>query len=275
MTSSDSTGDKTRLDGKIVVVTGGANGMGERTSHIVASRGATVIILDPDVENSNRVVRAIESEGGLAETYPADVTDEGAIQEVVEKIVSKHGKIDVLDNNAAVLSLTKGDGTLFDTGYQQFLDSLRLNLGGPFLMCKQVLPVMIENGGGSVINIASLSGVVGEFNLTAYGATKAAVIQLTRSIATQFAERGIRCNAVAPSYVTTPNNKNYSPQEVADAYQRNTPSKVLVEPDDIGEVVAFLASEASKAINGHLIPVDNGLMAASPVTADFREAMGL
>ncbi|MBL5974733.1 MAG: SDR family oxidoreductase [Candidatus Leucobacter sulfamidivorax] len=259
------------LEGRVALVTGGANGMGEQASRTLASRGASVVILDPDAENAQRVVDAISADQGHAEFLPTDVTDENAIREALDAVVRKHGRIDILDNNAAVLSLTRGDGTILDTPYSQFMDSLRANLGGPFLMSKHVVPIMLSNGGGSIINIASLSGMLGELNLTAYGVTKAGVLQLTRAIATQFGGRGIRCNAIAPSYVTTPNNKNYSPQEVADIYQRHTPTSTLVSPQDIAEVVAFLASDAARQINGHIIPVDGGLTAASSVTADFRE----
>ncbi|MBO1901433.1 SDR family oxidoreductase [Leucobacter weissii] len=274
MSEENSRGSQT-LEGRVAIVTGGGNGMGECTAATLAARGAQVVILDPDVENARRVVDHIVENGGRAEFHPTDVTDEEAIRDAIDRIVSRHGRIDVLDNNAAVLSLTRGDGTVLDTSHDLFMRSLGANLGGPFLMSKHVIPVMLRSGGGSIVNIASLSGILGELNLTAYGVTKAGVLQLTRAIATQFGGKGIRCNAVAPSYVTTSNNRNYSPQEVADAYLRNTPSGELVAPQDVAEAVAFLASDAARQINGHVIPVDGGLVAASPVTPDYRDAMGL
>ena len=261
------------LDGRIAIVTGGGNGMGERSSHTLAARGAKVVILEIDAGNAERVVNAIAAEGGEAEFISADATNEDEITEALQTVMAHHGRIDVLNNNAAALGLTGEDFAVDDTSFEVFMDTLRANVGGPFLMTQKVIPFMLENGGGSIVNIASVSGLIGEPNLTAYGVSKAGVIQLTRAIATQYGPRGIRCNAIAPSYVTTPNNEMYAPPELSKAYLHCTPTNRLSEPQDIAEVVAFLASDSSRQINGHLLPVDGGLIAATAVNAALRESL--
>ncbi|MGK0741909.1 SDR family NAD(P)-dependent oxidoreductase [Leucobacter sp. Z1108] len=273
MSSSTKGPNTLALDERIAIVTGGGNGIGERSAHTLASRGAQVIVLDPDVANAQRVVDDITKQGGRAELIGTDATNEDEVQAALEVIVQRHGRIDILNNNAAVLALTTGDLSVIDTPHDHFIEALRANLGGPYLMCHHVIPIMLRNGGGSIVNIASVSGMFGEPNLTAYGIAKAGVIQLTRAIAAQFGPQGIRCNAVAPSYVTTPNNEIYAPPELSEAYLRCTPTGRLSAPQDIAEVVAFLASESARQINGHTLPVDGGLVAATSVTEELRESL--
>lgn len=273
MSTSNLYPDSLRLDGRVAIVTGGGNGMGERNSHTLAARGAKVVILELDADNAQRVVDAIVAEGGEAEFLLADATKEDEITEALRTVTGRHGRIDVLNNNAAALGLTAEDFAVDDTSLDIFMGTLRANVGGPFLMSQKVIPIMLENGGGSIVNIASVSGMFGEPNLTAYGVSKAGVIQLTRAIATQYGSRGIRCNAIAPSYVTTRNNEMYAPPELSKAYLQCTPTGRLSEPQDIAEVVAFLASDSARQLNGHILPVDGGLVSATAVNTALRESL--
>jgi len=258
------------LTDRVAIVTGGGNGMGERTAHTLSARGATVVIADLDEANGARVASAIAAEGGHALFVRTDATDEGSVRDLVVATKREFGGIDILDNNAAALGLTRVDGAVLETSFDTFQATLRANVGGPFLMCQQVIPEMLARGGGSIINITSVSALAGELALTAYGVSKAAVAQLTRAIATQYGPQGIRCNSVAPSYVSTPNNAVLSTSEIEQAYLRHTLTARTVSPQEVAEVVAFLASDAARQINGHLIPVDGGMRAGAHTVADLR-----
>jgi NAD(P)-dependent dehydrogenase (short-subunit alcohol dehydrogenase family) len=262
------------LEGRVAIVTGGGNGMGERAAHTLAARGAAVIIIDRDPANGTRVADAIAADGGTVEYIHADVTVEDDIRQFVTAIEAKYGRIDVLDNNAAALELTATDGNVVDTSLETFTKTLAADVGGPFLVSKHVIPVMLKNGGGSIINMSSLSGLGGELTLTSYGVAKAGVMQLTRATATQYGHLGIRCNSIAPSYVSTANNNQYAPPQLEGIYERQTPSASVVDPQQVADVVAFLASDASRQINGHVIPVDGGFVAASSIVPDFRDQLG-
>ncbi|MFF2846099.1 SDR family NAD(P)-dependent oxidoreductase [Streptomyces sp. NPDC058001] len=257
--------------GRVAIVTGGANGMGERVAHTLAAGGATVVVADKDGERSKLVVAEIAEAGGDAVALPADVSEEEQVAALVDDVVRRYGRVDILDNNAAALELTAVDPDLLGVTTDVFLGTLRGNLLGPFLCTKYVLPVMLQQGAGAIVNMASVSGMAGETSLTAYGVSKAAVIQLTRATAVQYGKRGIRCNAVAPSIVLTRNTDAWAPQAVKDAYLRHNVTPYLGLPQDIAEVVAFLVSDKARYMTGHVIPVDGGLRAAHPIAADLRD----
>lgn len=260
------------LTGKVAVVTGGANGMGEAVVHTLAARGARVVIADKDAERSALVEGEVRAKGGEVQAIPTDVSDEEQVKALVAQTVDVYGRIDVLDNNAAALDLTATDSSVLELEASVFEGTLRTNLIGPFLCSKYVIPEMFKVGGGSIVNMASISGMAGEVELTAYGASKAGLIQLTRATAVQYSRQNVRCNAIAPAYVLTRNNAQFAPPELAETYARNVLTPELATPQDIAEVVAFLASDKSRLVTGHVIPVDGGIMAASPIVADRRAA---
>ncbi|MCU1477818.1 MAG: hypothetical protein JWQ64_2511 [Subtercola sp.] len=260
----------TEFAAKVAIVTGGANGMGERVAHTLAEAGATVVVADRDAERGALVVDEIGAAGGVAYFSHVDVSVESEVKHLIESVLSSHGRIDVIDNNAAALELTANDGPIAELEADVFTDSLRGDLFAPFLCCKYVIPAMVQGGGGSIINMASVSGFAGELTLSAYGIAKAGVMQLTRAVATQYGRQGIRCNAIAPSFVTTRNNDLYAPPELQGIYERVTPVDRVPSPQDIADAVAFLASERSQMINGQVIAVDGGLRAASPIVAGYR-----
>jgi NAD(P)-dependent dehydrogenase (short-subunit alcohol dehydrogenase family) len=261
------------LDGRVAIITGGANGMGEAVAHTLAARGATVIIADKDTERSPLVESEIRAAGGDAHSIPTDMTDEEQVRALVADVVARFGRIDVLDNNAAALELTADDPDIVGLDTDLLLGTLRGNLVGPFLGCKHVLPTMLAQGSGSIVNMASVSGMLGETSLSAYGMSKAGVIQLTRQVATQYGKQGVRCNAIAPALVLTRNTSQWMPAPFKDIYERNSLTPYVGQPQDIAEVVAFLASDASRYMTGHTIPVDGGIAAASPIVAE-RRALG-
>lgn len=261
------------MTGSVAIVTGGANGMGERVAITLAQRGATVVIVDKDAERSAKVESEIIAVGGSARAIIADAADESQVREVVDHVITDYGRIDFLDNNAAALELTADDPDVVSLEPATFTKTLQANLVGPFLCCKYIIPHMIEAGGGSIVNMASVSGILGETSLTAYGISKAGLIHLTKSVATQYGKQNVRCNAVAPALVMTRNTAEWMPGEYKDIYLRNSMTPYVGEPQDVANVVAFLASPESRYMTGHVIPVDGGLAAASPIAAD-RRALG-
>jgi NAD(P)-dependent dehydrogenase (short-subunit alcohol dehydrogenase family) len=256
---------------KVAIITGGADGMGERSAHTLAANGFRVVIADRQAERGAMVTEEITATGGSARFIHADVTIESEVKAIIDDTMSSYGRVDAIDNNAAGLELLPDDGAIADVDPALFLESLRADLFGPFVCCKHVIPAMIASGGGSIINMASVSGLAGELSLSAYGIAKAGVIQLTRAVATQYGRQGIRCNAIAPSYVTTRTATLYASTELVGIYERVSPLPRVPEPQDIADLVAFLASEASQMITGQVIPVDAGLRAAAPIVAGYRE----
>lgn len=256
---------------RVVVITGGANGMGEREAHTFAEHGAQVVIIDRDAENTQRVESEVKSAGGRISSIVTDLRDEDNVRNAIAKIKEQYGRIDVIDNNAAALELTANDFDVATTDTQNFVDTLHGDILPAFLMCKYTIPLFLEQGGGVIVNIASVSGLLGESTLTGYGVAKAGVIQLTRALAVQYSKHGIRANAVAPAYVKTPNNKVFAPKQLNDIYKRAMLTPDTVPMQAIADAVLFLASDEAEYITGHTLPVDGGLTASSPIVADYRD----
>lgn len=262
----------TFLRGRVAIVTGGAKGVGEAVARAFAASGASVVIADLDAEAGEQVARSIRASGGTAVFVEADVADESGAAHVVAIGQRDFGGVDVLINNAAAVGLQRYDGPLLETSFETFRSTLEINVGGYFLMSRAALPSMLERGGGSIVNVSSITALRGELRLTAYGASKAAIAQLTRAVSTQYSGRGVRCNAIAPSYVSTEGNEKRVPAALQRAYLRQTPAGLLVSPQDVAGLAVFLAGDEARLITGQLIPVDGGLTSASPVVADFRDA---
>lgn len=262
------------LSGRVAIVTGGADGIGEATARALARGGAAVVIADKNTERSPQVAADIIAAGGEALAVATDVSVPEQIDALIAQTRDRWGRIDILDNNAAALELTADDGDVLTVRPDVLTGTLQGNLVAPYLMTRAVLPLMLEQGGGAIVNIASVSGMAGEPGLTAYGIAKAGLIQLTRAVATQYGKSGIRCNAVAPAFVRTRNNEIYAPPRFGAIYRRNMVTPDTARPQDVAEVVAFLVSDAAKMISGHVVPVDGGLTDSSPISADYREWMG-
>ena len=258
------------LAGTVAIVTGGANGMGEAVARTLAGHGTRVVIADKDVERSERVTSEIREVGGQVLNVPTDIGDEAQVRALVDRVMGEFGHIDILDNNAAALELiaVDPDVTTLETGVLE--GTLRVNLMGAVWCCKYVIPHMAAGGGGSIINMGSVSGLTGEPSMTAYGISKAAIMQLTRAVAAQWGKAGIRCNSVAPGLVMTENTTMSMPPEKKDIYVRHSMTPYVGVPQDVANVVVFLASDLSKYMTGHNVYADGGLGAALPILADTR-----
>ncbi|MGD9812282.1 MAG: SDR family NAD(P)-dependent oxidoreductase, partial [Sphingobium sp.] len=259
------------LDGRVAVIFGAgrATAIGAHTGHMLARRGASVIISDIDGEAARSTAAAICDAGHRAIAVPADVSDEAQVRATIDAATSHFGKLDILFNNAAGLHLTAGDFFAGDIDVDNWRRTFEINTLGVMLACKHAIPVMLKGGGGSIINTSSGSSQGGELKLTAYSASKAAVNQFTRTVATQYGKRGIRCNAILPGMILTQAGR-VTP-EVQAQYLRHHLTPYVGEPDDIAHMVAFLASDAAKFVTGQLISVDGGIGAHIATFADDWE----
>jgi NAD(P)-dependent dehydrogenase (short-subunit alcohol dehydrogenase family) len=252
-----------RVDGKIALVTGGASGIGRAAALRLAAEGASVVLTDRDEKGGNAVAAEI---GDGARFLAHDVCDEAAWQRVLDNVVATEGRLDVLANIAGILLGPAGQDPEH-ASLDEFRKVNQVNLEGVFLGCKTAIPVM-RAGGGSIINMSSIAGIVGTPVFVAYGAGKAAVRQMTKSVALYCARRGdkIRCNSIHPGVIET-----QMADTVLEAYggdsreaalkiqHERIPLGALGEPDDIAHGVVYLASDESKYMTGAELVIDGGL----------------
>jgi 3-oxoacyl-[acyl-carrier protein] reductase len=255
---------ETTMNDKLVIVTGGAAGIGRATALRFAEAGATVCVWDVDESKADEVIAELNGAGGKAEFQKVDVTDSASVEPAVAKIMKEHGRIDVLVNNAGIVK----DGLLikWKDGKQvgamsdaQFDAVISVNLRGVFICTRTVVPHMIEAGGGVVLNASSVIGLYGNFGQTNYIATKAGVIGMTKTWARELGRHGIRVNAVAPGFVAT-EILSAMPQKVLDNLIARTPIGRIGKPREIAETYFWLASDAASFVHGACISVDGGLV---------------
>jgi NAD(P)-dependent dehydrogenase (short-subunit alcohol dehydrogenase family) len=214
------------------------------------------------------VAEKIAASGGTALAVPTDVRDERQIEAMVAATREAFGRLDVLHNNAAAMELAGRDFGILEQTSEIWDETLATDVRGPMLGCKYAIPLMLETGGGAIVNTTSISGQVGEAVMTAYGAAKAALGQLTRSVAAQWGKRGIRCNAVAPGLVLTPSGLGL-PEGLRDIYLRQTLTPYLGEPQDVADLVVFLSSDRARYITAQVINIDGGLTSHNGFVPEF------
>ncbi|UOQ83683.1 SDR family NAD(P)-dependent oxidoreductase [Gracilibacillus salinarum] len=261
-----------RVEGKVALVTGGASGIGLSSARLLAKEGARVVIGDYNVEGAKAAAKEIEENGGSASAIFLDASQQASIKEAVEFTVKTYGKINVLFNNVGLTNLQK-DLDVVHIDLEEWDRLMDVNLKSVLLGSRYAIPYMKEAGGGSIINTASMAGFASDAIRSAYGATKAAVVNLTSYISTQYGKDHIRCNAVAPGLILTPAAEKNLPQEVQDIFLKFNALPYNGEPDDIGYTVLFLASDESKYITGQTIKVEGGHYIANPSIADFNQYM--
>lgn len=261
------------LRDKVAIVTGAGRelGQGAATAAQLAALGAAVVLADIDLEAAELRAEEIRDAGGDAIAVRTDVRVEDDVRAMVATAVEEFGRLDVLHNQAADLSLLfdPGDPDITQASVEQFHALFETIVLGPVLGCKHAIPEMVRTGGGSIICTSSTSGMVGELNLTLYGAAKAAVNQLVRAVSTQWGKQGIRCNAVAPGLILTQPSLAIGEPAIA-AYERHCDTPRVGQPADIATVVAFLASDAARFVSGQVLPVDGGMTSHSPLVAEQR-----
>ena len=255
----------TRLAGKVAIVTGAGSradgiGNGRAASILFAREGAKVLLVDQNAQLAEATLKMIAEEGGEAAVCVADVTDADQCRKMVEAAVSRWGRLDILDNNVGI----GGRGTVVEMKEEEWETIMRVNVTGMMLASKHAIPAMVKSGGGAIVNISSISALRPR-GLTAYSASKGAVIALSRAMAIDHAAEGVRVNCIAPGPVYTPMvfSEGMTPEK-RDQRRRASPLQVEGTGWDIGYAALFLCSDEARYITGVVLPVDGGVTVASP-----------
>jgi NAD(P)-dependent dehydrogenase (short-subunit alcohol dehydrogenase family) len=240
---------------KVAVVTGGAQGIGRRTSELLAERGYRVAIIDLNPAVST--IAAIESAGGEVFSFVGDITSEAIVNEFTSRVLAHYGRVDVLVNNAGISCISPAE----DTPAADYRHVIEVNLVAPFLLAKAFGKVMLKAGAGAIVNVASVAGLLGVADRAAYNASKHGLVGLTRTLAAEWGGRGVRVNAVCPGWVKTEMDAadqaggSYSDADITG----RVPMARFASPDDVAHAIAFLADEKESGfVNGHMLSVDGG-----------------
>ena len=253
-----------RLKGKVAIITGGAGGIGAATAERFIQEGARVVVADIDESKVRDVAARL---GTAAVPMYLNAAEEESVKSVCDRTVRDLGRIDILHNNHAWLTGLGEDLTAIDTNFAVWDKTMAINLRAYFSGCKYALPHMIAGGGGAVINMASDSAIVANFDHIAYNTSKAGVMALTMNVATQHGRQGVRCNAISPGLIVTPIVKKKA-IELVELVGRHNLVNETGDPRDIAVLAAFLADEDSRFITGQIICCDGGLLAHLPQNAD-------
>ena len=254
------------LNGKIAIVTGAGSGLGEAVSLKFAENGATVVLADLDVEGAERVLGQIERGGGKGRVVRTDVSKPDDARALVDMAVKEFGRLDIAVNNAGIGGPTAPVGEYPIDGWNTIIG---INLSGVFYGMRYQIPAMLENGGGAIVNMASIAGKVGLANASGYAAAKHGVVGLTETAAVEYGERGIRVNAVGPGFINTPligkravmDTEAASGGDELQALAALHPMNRLGEAAEVAELVLFLASSRASFITGGYYNVDGGYLA--------------
>ncbi|MBI5729772.1 MAG: 3-oxoacyl-[acyl-carrier-protein] reductase [Ignavibacteriales bacterium] len=244
-----------RLDNKIAIITGGAQGIGKATVEKFAAEGAAIIVWDVDETKGNKLSDDLRLQKVTIKFMKVNVANFQEVENSIKQIISEFGRIDILVNNAGILR----DGTLVKMTSEQWQQVIDVNLTGVFNCTKAVAPHMIEKQYGKIINATSVVGLYGNFGQTNYVATKAGVIGMTKVWARELGRKGINVNAIAPGFIATEMVASM-PEKVITMMKEKTPMGRLGKPEDIANAYCFLASEEADFINGTVLSVDGGVI---------------
>ena len=248
------------LTGKIALVTGASYGIGYALAKAFASAGATIVFNDLNQEKVDTGIAAYKADGITAHGYVFDVTDENGVNSSIATITKEVGIIDILVNNAGIIKRIP----MIEMTAAEFRQVIDIDLNGPFIVSKAVIPNMIKKGHGKIINICSMMSELGRETVSAYAAAKGGLKMLTRNIAAEYGEFNIQCNGLGPGYIETPQTAPLRVKGNAfnDFIIAKTPAARWGKPEDLQGPAIFLASDASNFVNGHVLYVDGGILAS-------------
>ncbi len=249
-----------QLDGKISLITGGGSGIGRETAVLFANHGAKLAIADLDPVSGQETTQMIRDAGGTAVFRQTDVSQAAQVENMVRYVVEAYGRLDIAFNNAGIEGAPV---RTIDVTEEQFDRIMAVNAKGVWLCLKYEIQQMLRQGSGTIINTASVAGLIGAHSMPAYSASKHAVVGLTKTAAVEYARKGIRVNAVCPAVIRTPMVERAIEQlpQLEQGAIMNNPSRRLGTPREVAEAVLWLASEASSFTNGATLTVDGGLTA--------------
>lgn len=252
------------LEGKIALITGGSYGIGFNIAKAFHEAGATIVFNDIKQELVDKGLASYKECGIDAHGYVCDVTNEAQVQELVAKIEKEVGEIDILVNNAGIIKRIP----MHEMKREEFQQVIDIDLVGPFIVAKAVLPSMMRRRRGKIINICSMMSELGRETVSAYAAAKGGLKMLTRNICSEYGEYNIQCNGIGPGYIATPQTaplREIQPDGSRHPFDTficaKTPAGRWLDPSELGGPAVFLASSASDAVNGHILYVDGGILA--------------
>lgn len=252
------------LKGKIALVTGAGHGIGFAMAQALAEAGATLVFNTSRQESVDNAIKEYAKLGINATGYVCDVTDEKAVRQMIADIEEKIGVIDILVNNAGIIKRIP----MHEMEVSEFKQVIDVDLTAPFIMSKAVIPSMIKNGGGKIINICSMMSELGRETVSAYASAKGGLKMLTKNIASEYGEYNIQCNGIGPGYIATSQTaplREIQPDGSRHPFDEfiisKTPAGKWGAPEDLAGPVVFLASKASDFVNGHVLYVDGGILA--------------
>jgi NAD(P)-dependent dehydrogenase (short-subunit alcohol dehydrogenase family) len=251
----------TRLEGKSAVITGAANGIGRATAVVFAAEGARIVATDIDADGLESLRSELEAAGAACATVVGDVSQDTDARRMIDAAVERYGRLDVLVANAGVIPLGSiTESTAEDWDYVMSIDGR-----GMFLSCKYAIEAMLETGGGAIVCLSSISGMAGQARQSTYGPAKFAASGLTKHLAVEWADKGIRVNAVAPGTIRTEAVRRLPEQpggaEYIEEIRKQHPMGRLGEPEEVAKAIAFLASDDASFITGAILAVDGGYLA--------------
>jgi 3-oxoacyl-[acyl-carrier protein] reductase len=243
------------LKGKVAFITGAAQGIGKAIAQLLSEAGADVVVVDMDLPKAQETAQEISDRGFKALPIKVNVASFDEVRQAVDSVMTQWGKLDILVNNAGITR----DALLLRMKEEDWNLVMDVNLKGTFYCTKAVLPLMAKRREGKIVNIASIVGVIGNAGQANYAASKAAVIGFTKTVAREYASRGINVNAVAPGFIETAMTQSLSP-EVRENLYKQIPLGKLGTPRDVAHAVRFLVSEAASYVTGQVIHVNGGML---------------
>jgi NAD(P)-dependent dehydrogenase (short-subunit alcohol dehydrogenase family) len=251
------------LNGKVAVVTGGGSGIGRAIATVFGRRGAHVIVLDVDTQSAAEAATAISTEGGRAESDRCDVSDAESVTRAFERVLASAGRLDILVNNAGIAHV----GNIERTPENDFDRLFQVNVKGVYLCSRAAVPVMVRQGGGVILNMASIVSFIGVADRFAYSMSKGAVLTMTKSVAVDYVNQKVRCNCICPARIRTPFvdgfvRKNYPgrEQEVLQELSAYQPMGRMGTPEEVAYLALYLCSDEAAFVTGQAYPLDGGVL---------------